>query len=71
MFKRFNGLNIERLIDELSNIRRDFELLSSENQWLGVLIDGLSRNNPSPKDLYALFMNFTNYLPEFERLKSK
>ncbi|CAF4718299.1 unnamed protein product, partial [Rotaria magnacalcarata] len=68
---KFNGLNIERLINEISNIRGDFELLSNENQWLMVLIDGINTEETSPKEIYKLFVNFTTHLPEFQRLKSK
>ncbi|CAF3864795.1 unnamed protein product [Rotaria magnacalcarata] len=68
--KKFNGLNIERLINEISNIRGDFELLSNENQWLMVLIDGINTEETSPKEIYKLFVNFTTHLPEFQRLKS-
>ncbi|CAF2387249.1 unnamed protein product [Rotaria sp. Silwood2] len=68
--KKFNGFNIERLINEMPMIRGDFELLSNENQWLMALIDGISKQDLSPKEIYTLFMNFTTYLPQFQRLKS-
>ncbi|CAF4498656.1 unnamed protein product [Rotaria socialis] len=68
--KKFNGLNIERLINEISNIKGDFEVLSNENQWLMALIDGINTEETSPKEIYTLFVNFTTYLPEFQRLKS-
>ncbi|CAF3396951.1 unnamed protein product [Rotaria sp. Silwood1] len=68
--KKFNGLNIERLINEIPMIKGDFELLSNENKWLIPLIDGINRPDISPKEIYKVFTNFTTYLPEFQRLKS-
>ncbi|CAF0869889.1 unnamed protein product [Rotaria sordida] len=67
---KFNGLNIERLINEIPMIKNDFELLSNENQWLMGLIDGINTEEISPKEIYILFMNFTSHFPEFQRLES-
>jgi len=70
-YKKFNGLNIERLINEIPIIKLDFELLINENQWLMELVNGINREKISAVEIYKLFMNFTAYLPEFKRLQFK
>jgi hypothetical protein len=50
-------------------IRTDFQLIINENQWLMELVNGISQQDISPIEIYKLFMNFTVYLPEFQRLK--
>jgi len=70
-YKKFNGLNFERLINEISIIKQDFEVLINENQWLMELVNGINREKISAIEIYKLFTNFTTYLPEFKRLKFK
>ena len=67
--KKFNGLDIERLLNEIPMIKKDFELIINENQWLMQLVTGISQQDLSAIEIYKLFMNFTVYLPEFQRLK--
>jgi hypothetical protein len=50
-------------------IKNDFELIINENQWLMELVNGISQQDMSGIEIYKLFMNFTIYLPEFQRLK--
>ncbi len=68
-YKKFNGLDVERLINEIPIIKNDFTLLINENQWLMELVNGINQQEISPIEIYKLFMNFTTYLPEFKRLK--
>ncbi len=69
--KKFNGLNIERLFNEIPFIKGDFERLINENLWLMELVNGINREQASPIEIYKLFMNFTTHLPEFQKLRSK
>jgi hypothetical protein len=69
--KKFNGLDIERLINAIPFIKNDFEVVANENQWLMELVNGFNQEEASPIEIYKLFMNFTIYLPQFERLQSK
>ncbi len=70
-FKKFYGLDIGRLINEIPIIKNDFEILSNENQWLMILVNGINKQEISWVEAYKLFKNFTSYLPEFKRLKFK
>ncbi|CAF1365146.1 unnamed protein product [Adineta ricciae] len=68
--KKFNGLDIERLFNEMPFMQSDFERLANENQWLMNLMGGFSQEEMSPIDIYKLFMNFTTHLPEFDTLRA-
>jgi type III secretion system FlhB-like substrate exporter len=56
-------------MNEIPNIQKDFEVLIKENQWLIDLISGINREETSPAQIYKQFINFTIYLPEFERFQ--
>lgn len=49
-------------------MKKDFESLINENQWLMQLVNGIN-TQISPIEIYKLFTNFTTYLPEFKKLK--
>jgi hypothetical protein len=63
-------LDIKRIISELPAIENDFKSIVNENQWLMELVNGINQQETSAIEIYKLFMNFTIYLPEFQRLKS-
>jgi hypothetical protein len=64
-------LDIERLLNEMPFIQKDFEVLINQNQWLMELINGFNQEEATPIAYYKLFMKFTDYLQEFGTLKSK
>ena len=64
-------MDIERLINEIPLIQKDFQVLINENQWIMELINGFNIEEATSVAYYKLFMKFTVYLPEFGVLKSK
>ncbi|UJR36135.1 hypothetical protein I4U23_028869 [Adineta vaga] len=68
--KKYNGLDIERLINEMPFMKADFEQLINEHQWLMELVNGINQQEVSPIEIYKLFMNFTTHLPKFDALRS-
>ena len=70
-FQRFNGLDIERIFNEIPNLQRDIQKLLEQNQWLIDTINRVNRPNLSLVEIYREFQSLTQFLPQFERFQSE